>query len=196
MADKIEYLDGATLLDPDEMEGLIQKHVTTRSELNHLEQANIQEGLRWLERQNCNDVLDDIFIRELHKQMLGDVWTWAGTYRKTEKNIGVDPAQINMELRNLIDDVKYWIQKKVYSQREIAARFHHRLVQIHLFPNGNGRHSRIVTNILLTNMLGEKAIEWGNEDTLLDMNEYRKEYITSLKEADAGDYARLLKFIG
>ena len=160
MEDKLDHPDGATPLDVDEMQGLKHKHVTTKDELNHLEQANIEYGLRWLEREKINDVLDDVFIRKLHKQMLGEVWEWAGTYRKTEKNIGVDPAQISVQLKNLIDDIKYWIEKKTYSPREIAARFHHRLVKIHFFPNGNGRHARILANSLLKQKRHQNEFRW------------------------------------
>ena len=194
--ESIEYPKGATPLDPDEMEGLKFKHVTTRGELDHLEQANIQEGLQWLERQKKIDALDEVFIRELHKRLLGEVWKWAGDFRKTEKNIGVDPLQISVQLRTLLDDVRYWIENGTYEPKEIAVRLHHRLVKIHLFPNGNGRHARILANALLMKVLGEKPINWGKEDQLQSENEHRSEYIASLREADRENYIPLFNFIG
>lgn len=138
--------DGATPLDPDEREGLKFPHIQSRGELDQMEQVNIQDGLLWLAKQknsNVITVLSEKFIRRLHKEMLGEVWEWAGTFRHTEKNIGVAPEQISIELRKLLDDVRYWIEHHTYPVREIGLRFHHRLVKIHLFANGNGRHARI-----------------------------------------------------
>lgn len=191
----IDYPDGATPLDPDEMEGLKHKHVTTRGELDHLEQANIQTGLQWLGRQKKIDVLDEIFVRKLHNRLFGDIWEWAGTYRRTEKTIGVDPLQISVQLRILLDDVRFWIENKTYKPKEIAIKFHHRLVKIHLFPNGNGRHSRIIADTLLKIVLGDEPIDWARGYDLQSMNERRSEYIAALKEADQGNYNPLLKFI-
>lgn len=195
MTDTIDFPDGATPLDPDEMEGLKFPHVTTRGELDHLEQANIQDGLLWLERQKSIDALDEMFIRQLHNRMLGQVWEWAGDFRKTGKNIGVDPLQISVQLRTLLDDVKYWIENGAYGPKEIAIRFHHRLVKIHLFPNGNGRHARILTDALLVRGLGEEPLDWTKGYDLQSMNERRSEYIAALREADRGNYDPLYEFI-
>ena len=129
--------DGATPLDPDDMAGLKFRHVTTRGELNELEQANITNGLYWLDRTRKRDVLHAVWIRELPRRLFGEVWRWAGKFRLTEKNIGVDPADIAPQLVRLLGDVRYWAQHETYSPLEAGARFHHRLVQIHLFPNGN-----------------------------------------------------------
>jgi len=191
----IDYPDGATPLDPDEMEGLRHKHVTTQGELDHLEQVNIQSGLQWLARRRKIDVLDEMFIRELHNRLFGEVWKWAGEFRKTEKNLGVDPLQISVQLRTLLDDVEYWIENGTYEPKEIAIRFHHRLVHIHLFPNGNGRHARILADTLLRRELGEESIDWARGYDLQSMNERRSEYIAALGEADRGDYDPLFKFI-
>ena len=126
--------DGATPLDPDERDGLKFPHITTRGELNELEQANITEGLSWLARRRGGDVLDDKFVRNLHKRLFGQVWGWAGTYRQTEKNIGIDPLQISVQLRNLLDDAHYWAENGTFKPLEAAARFHHRMVEIHPLP--------------------------------------------------------------
>jgi Fic-DOC domain mobile mystery protein B len=185
-----ETPDGATLLDPDEMMGLKFPHIQTRIELDQMEQVNIQDGLRWLSHQNNIDVLNDSFLRELHRRLLGEVWSWAGKFRLTEKNIGVAPEQIAVLLRNLLDDVQYWIEHKTYCKQEIALRFLHKLVQIHLFPNGNGRHARIATDALLKT-IGEQEINWGNSSLKSD-SKHRQAYIEALREADKGNHLPLL----
>lgn len=152
--------EGATPLDPDEKEGLRFTHIITRGELDQLEQANIVEGLQWLKKQKNTDILSEGFVCDLHKRLFGQVWTWAGTFRKTGKNIGVDPIQIAIQLRQLFDDTRYWMEHETYPSIEIAARVHHKLVLIHLFPNGNGRHARIMTDALLINCMGKPAIDW------------------------------------
>lgn len=192
---KLEYPEGATPLDPDEIEGLKHKHVTTRGELDHLEQANIEAGLQWLARARKVDPLDEQFLRTLHKRLFGDVWDWAGKFRKTEKNIGIDPFQIAVQLRMLLDDVRCWIEYETYSHIEIAGRFHHRLVQIHLFPNGNGRHARIAADLLLARVLKSDPIDWTAGFDLQSVNERRKAYINALREADKHDYGLLLEFV-
>lgn len=193
---KMDYPGGATPLDPDELEGLKFKHVTARGQLDHLEQANIQESLRWLSRHKNADILNEAFVRELHKKLSGEVWTWAGTFRTTEKNIGIDPRQVVVQLRMLLDDARYWVENRTYSPIETAVRFHHRLVYIHIFPNGNGRHARIMVDAVLTKVLGVKPIDWASGHDLQAMNDHRRAYIHSLQEADKGDYRPLLGFVG
>lgn len=188
--------DGATGLEPEEREGLKHKHVTTRAQLDHLEQANIQEGLSWLSRRRKRQVLDDMFVRELHRRLFGQVWTWAGNYRLSEKNIRIDPRQISVQLKNLLDDAKYWAEHKTYSPLEACMRFHHRLVYIHLFPNGNGRHARIMTDVLMSEIYKGEPIDWEGGHQLQSMNERRVAYIQALRLADKGDYNGLLKFAG
>ncbi len=188
--------DGATPLDPDEREGLKFKHITTRGELNELEQANIANGLLWLERRRKSDIFTDEFMRKLHKQLLGDVWRWAGKYRLTEKSIGIDPIQIAVQLRILLDDARFWAENGTYTPLEAAARFHHRLVQIHLFPNGNGRHARIAADIYLQEAFEEAPIEWAHGFDLMVDNERRKKYISALRAADRGELELLLAFVG
>jgi len=197
---KMEYLDGVldgeTPLDPDEMEGLKHPHIQTRGELNQLEQHNIQEGYKWLARQRKHkDLLTETFILDLHKQMLGQVWSWAGSFRHTEKNIGVDPLVIGVELRKLLDDARYWVEHETYNREEFAARFHHRLVKIHPFPNGNGRHARIMTDVILETILDVLPIEWGAR-TLDVEGEHRQNYINALRAADGDDYRALIDFVG
>ena len=194
MIKQFDYPNGATPLDPDEILGLKYKHVTTRTELDHLEQSNIESGLQWLRNARKVDVLNEGFLRTLHKKLFGEVWNWSGQFRTTEKNIGVDPRQIGVQLRILLDDVRYWIDNKTYPTKEIALRFHHRLVQIHLFPNGNGRHARIAADILLRHLLKADPIDWAAGADLQSMNLRRTEYIDALRAADAHDYEKLLQF--
>jgi Fic-DOC domain mobile mystery protein B len=196
MTEGMNYPDGATPLDPDEMEGLRFSHVSTRGELNQLEQANIVDGMVWLRRQKKPDVLTEGFLCDLHKQLFGKVWKWAGSFRRTEKNIGVDPIQISIQLRQLFDDARFWIENDTYSPKELAARFHHKLVYIHPFPNGNGRHGRIMADALLTKLMDAPEIDWAGGYTVESMNERRDQYIAALRAADGRDYTGLLEFVG
>lgn len=192
----IEFDDpaGATPLDPDEMEGLRIGHIATREELNRFEQDNINDALQWLGSRRKRDVLTEQFIKTLHEKMFGKVWKWAGSFRKTGKNIGVDWPQIPAQLHTLLQDVRYWMDHKTYAEDEIAVRFHHRLVWIHLFANGNGRHARLMTDIFLTELLRQKPFTWdiSSVDT---QDQIRDAYITALKQADLHNYTPLLKFV-
>ena len=196
MSNQLVEPDGATLLDLDEKEGLRFKHVTTRGELDQLEQANIVEGMQWLKKQKNLDDLSEKFVRILHKRLFGQVWKWAGSFRKTEKNIGVDPIQIAIQLRQLLDDTRYWIKHETYPPIELAARFHHKLVLIHPFPNGNGRHARIMADAILTKLIDAPAIDWAGGYKLEAMNERRDQYIVALRAADQHDFSKLLEFVG
>jgi Fic-DOC domain mobile mystery protein B len=191
----MEYPDGATPLDPNELGGLKFKHVASRQQLDELEQANIESGLLWLARHR-GDVLTDDFAVALHKRLFGQVWDWAGSFRKTGKNIGVDPIQIAVELRMLMDNARYWAKHRTYSASEAAIRFHHRLVQIHPFSNGNGRHARIMTDAVLTRVYKAEQIDWAGGYDLQKMNDRRGAYIAALKAADAGNFGHLMNFIG
>jgi Fic-DOC domain mobile mystery protein B len=191
-----EEPEGATPLDPDERQGLKFAHISTRGELDELEQANIEQGLIWVSRRRGGSVFDDAFIRILHKRLFGDVWNWAGEYRLTEKNIGIDPFQIGMQLRMLLDNARYWSENVVFPPLEAAARFHHRMVQIHPFPNGNGRHARIAADILLEDIYAHPPVAWASGFDLQADNARRTAYIAALRAADGGDFDLLFKFVG
>jgi len=186
---------GATQLDPDEMEGIRVRHIATRQELDELEQANIQDGLLWLARQKNPDVLSEDFIRRLHRQLFGTVWRWAGTFRRVDKNIGIDWRHIAPDLRTLLHDTRYWIEYRTYGADEIAARFHHRLVWIHPFPNGNGRLARIVTDVLMAVVLKGAPIDWTGGQDLQALGPRRRAYIAALRAADGHDVGPLLAII-
>ena len=186
---------GATPLDNDELEGLKIKTITTRSELDRWEQQNIGDAMDWLEnRKNKSDILNEGFIKKLHEKMLGKVWEWAGSFRKTDKNIGIDKYRIGIELKNLLDNTQYWIDNNTFESDEIAIRFHHRLVQIHCFPNGNGRHSRLMTDTLLTDILDQKPFTWG-KGNLSAEGDVRDTYINALYSGDSLDYEPLKDFV-
>lgn len=183
--------DANTPLTAEEREGLIPSYITLRSELNEAEQINIAQGSEWaLGRKR--DVLDEAFLRELHRRMFGQVWKWAGEIRRSARNIGIDAYRIVQELHQLVDDVRYWIGHDTYSADEIAVRFHHRLVAIHAFPNGNGRHARLAADLLAV-QLGQPRFSWGSAD-LVQPQETRSRYVAALRAADAHDIEPLLAF--
>ena len=190
--DIFETDDNSTPLTAEEKDGLKLKWITLRSELNEAEARNIAQAQIWLMSNKNKDIYSDTFLRELHKKMFGDVWKWAGTYRTSERNIGVAPYQIPMKLMQLFDDMKFWIENKTYSNHEIAVRLHHKLVQIHPFPNGNGRVSRLMADQVLEKLEGTK-LYWGNTN-LVNVSEVRSAYIAALREADEGDYSALIEF--
>lgn len=181
-----------TPLTAEEREQLIPTYISTREELNEAEQVNITRAMRWAARARVFDVFDDAHLRQLHRRMFEDVWKWAGLYRTTPRNIGVEAYRIPTEVRQLVDDARYWTDNGVYPADECAIRFSHRLVSIHPFPNGNGRHSRIAADFVAVR-LGEPMFSWGKAN-LVDASEMRKEYISALQAADDGDITPLLIF--
>jgi Fic-DOC domain mobile mystery protein B len=184
--------DAATPLTLDEKQGLIPSYITLRRELNEAEHIAITAAEAWA-FSRLRDVLDEAFLRRLHKRMFKDVWRWAGEFRTTPRNIGVDPWNIPSMLRNLIEDAKYWVLHGIYPPDEIAVRFHHRLVLIHPFPNGNGRHARLSADLLLVK-LGQERFTWGRV-SLDNAGETRQQYVAALRAADAHDLQPLLAFV-
>ncbi|MDX8385764.1 MAG: mobile mystery protein B [Gallionella sp.] len=192
MAIKLDYLPGDTPLDADELACLIPKHITTQGELNEWEQMNIVQGEAWARRQR-KEILDERFVRQLHKQMFGETWSWAGNFRNSDKNIGIEWQQVGVKLHNLLQDVLYQIKHATYSPDEIATRLHHRLVVIHPFPNGNGRHARLMADQLIQK-LGQLRFTWGSK-SLSDATETRTRYIEALQAEDGGNIQPLLAFV-
>jgi len=187
-----EQDDASTALTDEEREALIPSYITERSELNEAEQANIMDAEQWAFVRK-RDVLDARFLDTLHKKMFGRVWKWAGAHRTSAKNVGIDAYQIPVAFRQLFDDCRYRIENNTYSPDEIAARFHHRLVSIHAYPNGNGRHARLATDLLLVSM-GKARFTWGSTN-LVDACETRETYIAALRAADKHDYEPLCAFV-
>ena len=183
------YIEGQTPLDEDEKCDLIPTLIT-REDLDAFEQENILEARKWIMQKSVlakQDIFTEKFILNLHKRMYGHVWKWAGTYRKSNKNIGIEYYLVPTELRQLLDDATYWLEHETYSITDLAIIFHHRLVKIHLFPNGNGRHARLCADVIVAKYGGEK-LTWGGNSDLTKPDDIRKAYIAALREADAGNY--------
>ncbi|MCE6988988.1 mobile mystery protein B [Dyadobacter sp. CY323] len=193
----LEYGEAQTPLDQDEKEGLLIESVTTRGELDEVEQRNIEEAIRWtIERRRkftAAEILTEEFIKLLHKRMLAGVWKWAGTFRNSNKNLGVDKYQIGTDLRMLLGDCRFWVENQTYLPDEIAVRFKHRIVSIHCFSNGNGRHSRLIADIIIEKVFGREVFTWGSKN-LAKSSDLRSVYLNALREADKGNYAALVAF--
>ena len=192
---ELKYEEGQTPLDEEEKEGLKIKSITTQRELDEFEQLNIEKAVEWAihTKLKPEKILTEKFVKDLHKRMYGDVWKWAGEFRKSKKNIGISWIRIGIELKNLMDDTKYWIENNTYSPDEIAIRFKHRLVSIHCFPNGNGRHSRMMADIIMESIFDEDLFTW-HQSKMVKANETRKEYINALRKADNGNVKPLIEF--
>jgi Fic-DOC domain mobile mystery protein B len=192
---KFVYQDGQTPLNEDETRGILIKTITTHGELDEHEQLNIENAVQWIIQSTfkMEKILTEEFIKLVHKKMFGQVWTWAGKFRRSEKNIGIEWIRIGVELKYLLDDSKYWIENKTYPPDEIAVRFKHRLVNIHCFPNGNGRHSRIMADIIVESVFARNVFPW-NHSNMVKADETRKAYIAAIREADNGNIVPLLDF--
>lgn len=191
----INYVNGQTPIDEDEKQGLLIPTITTRAELDEFEQLNIEAAIQWtmFRSFSSSEILTEEFVCRLHKRMFGDVWKWAGEFRRSNKNIGVDKFQIGIELRNLLNDCRYWIEHETYTEDEIAVRFSHRIVLIHCFPNGNGRHSRLIADVLVEKALAQPVFTWG----LISLSQpgaARSAYLSALRKADSGEVAPLVAF--
>ncbi|NBQ20936.1 MAG: mobile mystery protein B [Synechococcaceae bacterium WB6_3B_236] len=184
---------GATSLDGEELEGLLPSHLVSRSQLNEWEQQNIEAALFWLSRQRRPRPLEEAWLRRLHREMFGQSWRWAGQYRSSGKSIGADWRQIRMQVPALLADISYQVEHRLEPVDQIAVRFHHRLVSIHPFPNGNGRHARLIADVLIE-QLGAPRFSWGGSRSLVDASALRQQYIAALQQADRGDIRALLAF--
>jgi Fic-DOC domain mobile mystery protein B len=183
--------DANTPLTAEERDQLIPSYITLRRELNQAEQVNIAGAAKWLAGRK-RDVLDERFLRQLHKRMFGQVWRWAGQYRTTPRNIGVEAWRIATEIAQTVDDARYWVAHGIYGPDEIAVRYSHRLVAIHPFPNGNGRFSRLAGDLLAV-QLGQPRLSWGRLN-LVDASASRAAYVAALRQADAHDLGPLIAF--
>jgi Fic-DOC domain mobile mystery protein B len=184
---------GATPLDGEELEGLLPTHLVNRNQLNEWEQQNIEAALLWLSRQRRPRPLEESWLRRLHREMFGQSWRWAGQYRSSDKSIGADWRQIRMQVPALLADIAYQVEHQVDPVDKITIRFHHRLVSIHPFPNGNGRHARLIADVLIE-LLGAPRFSWGGSRSLVNVSALRERYITALQQADRGDLSALLAF--
>ena len=192
---ELNYMDGQTPISEEEKDELLIKTIATRRELDEFEQQNIEAAIEWTLKNifAVEKILSIEFILEVHKRMFGNVWEWAGVIRKTNKNLGVDKYQVLPEVIKLLDDIRYWLGHQTYSHEEIAIRFKHRLVSIHPFPNGNGRHSRLCADILISHVFGKEVFTWGGHN-LNDVGSSRRRYINAIYEADRGNIQPLVDF--
>jgi Fic-DOC domain mobile mystery protein B len=192
-SDRADQRDqAATPLTPEERGGLRLQHITLRHELNEVEQHGVFAADVWAFARTRRTLLTEQFILTLHRRMFGTVWTWAGHYRTSQKNLGLDHWTIRPEIRTLLADSRVWLDKQSYPPDELAVRFHHRLVSIHPFANGNGRLSRLMADLLITDQGGHR-FTWGQAD-LLAAGEARTRYIQALRAADGQDIAPLVTF--
>jgi Fic-DOC domain mobile mystery protein B len=191
----LDYFDGQTPLDEEEKEGLLISTIATRAELDEFEQQNIEQAVQWTMMRSFKPetVFTEEFIRMVHKRMYANVWAWAGEFRKSNKNIGINKLQIPTELRYLLDDVRYWHANSTYPPDEIAVRFKHRIVSIHCFANGNGRHSRLLADIIIEKIYKLPVFSWGAALSL-SHGDTRAAYIKAVRAADQGNYSLLMAF--
>lgn len=192
----LQYEYGQTPLEAEELDGLKINTISTKSELDEFEQQNIEEAMLWVlgKKWKKEKILSENFIIDMHKRMYKNVWKWAGKYRKTEKNIGVPAYSISIELKKLLDDTMFWIENDSFSPDEIAIRFKHRLVAIHCFPNGNGRHSRMMADIIIDKLYAQRPFSWGIYQDNKAKDVIRKEYINAVKEGDRNNIKPLVVF--
>ncbi len=192
---EIYYVDGQTPLSEEELEGLTIPSITTREELDEFEQFNIEKAIQWTigKKIKSEDLISETFIKGLHKRMYGEVWKWAGSFRNSEKNLGIKSFLIPVQFKQLLDDAKFWYNNNTYSPDEMAVRFKHELVSIHCFPNGNGRHSRLMADLIMEKLYGEPFFTWGSSD-LVKSNDKRRAYINAIKKADNHDIQDLISF--
>lgn len=184
--------EGATPIGDDEVDDLIPQHIQTRDQLNIWEQENILYASKWAHSVR-ESVLANEKLKELHRRMFDRTWKWAGKYRRSNKNIGVDWLNIATDVRLLLKDAKYWLDHDTYSLDETAVRLHHRLVSIHPFPNGNGRHSRIWCDTFLRQH-GRPPFKWKSSE-LDRRTSSRNVYILALRAADQNDYTPLFDLL-
>jgi len=191
----MDYIEGQTPLTPEEKLGMIPS-IVTRADLDAFEQENIIEARKWVMQSSTLsriDVFTKKFLLNLHKRMYGHVWKWAGEFRKSNKNIGAEFYKIPAELHQLLQDADFWMVNKTYPISDLAIIFHHRLVKIHLFPNGNGRHARFCADVIIAKF-GTEKLSWGGNSSLTKPDDMRKKYIAALREADSENYEPLLAF--
>ncbi|OYU84402.1 MAG: cell filamentation protein Fic [Flavobacterium sp. BFFFF2] len=189
------YIDGQTPLSEEEREGLKIPSITTREELDEFEQLNIEKAIQWTfgKKLTAAQLFSEKHIKDLHKRMYGEVWKWAGTFRTSEKNIGIRSYLISVELKKLLDDARFWVENNTYNSDEIAIRFKHRLVSIHCFPNGNGRHSRLMADLIMEKLYHLNCFSWGSAN-LVKATQARTAYIAAVKKADHHDLEPLIAF--
>ncbi|MBT3984304.1 MAG: mobile mystery protein B [Bacteriovoracaceae bacterium] len=186
--------DGQTPVDESIRKDLIPDHINDMTELYESEIENIALGIEWAKTTKKNH-RDYFTWLEVHKHMFNDVWKFAGNTRKVELNNPdfLMPYEILPQLKDLQENLIFWLENKTFDDRELMARVHERLLTIHPFKDGNGRWAR-----LLVNMICEKQnIEvpsWGKE--IKEDDKRRSIYISAVKKARKDDdYAHLISIM-
>jgi Fic-DOC domain mobile mystery protein B len=190
-----EYINGQTPLNEEEKDGLKIPSITTREELDEFEQLNIEKAIQWTfgKKLKAEQLLSEKFIKDLHKRMYGEIWKWAGTFRNSEKNLGIKSYLIPVQLKQLLNDTLFWYENNTYPPAELAIRLKHQLVSVHCFPNGNGRHSRLMADLIMEKLFHQTFFTWGSNN-LIKANELRKNYINAVRKADNYDIQPLITF--
>lgn len=187
---------GQTSIDENERRDLIPS-VVSRAHLNRLELLNIHSARLWAMSPRVlrrDDLLTDGFARELHRRMFAKVWKWAGRYRTAERNLGWEAHRIPSGVRTALDDAAYWLEHQTYPPHEAAVRLHHRLVVVHPWPNGNGRHARLLADVIVAAQK-ERPLSWGGAQVEhIGPSATRQRYIHALRQADQENFAPLLEF--
>jgi Fic-DOC domain mobile mystery protein B len=194
-SDVFASADGDTPLTPEEERDLIPS-LTTRAQLNQIERLNINEARVWAMRRHQlrrADLVSDAFGRELHRRMFNQVWTWAGQYRQTTRNLGWEVHRIMEGVRNAFDDARAQLEHDSYPLQEVAVRLHHQLVVVHPWPNGNGRHARLIADVLIAARGGDR-LTWGEGADLTPVGDPRAQYLAALRAADQMNFRPLLEF--
>lgn len=191
----LEYFEGQTPLDEDEKDQLLISSITTREELDEFEQENIERAVEWTigKKISREEIIREDFVRTLHRKMFDGVWKWAGDFRKTDKNLGCDWTQIGIRLKELNGNCLYWIENKTYPEDELAVRYKHAIVSIHCFPNGNGRHSRLMADVIINKIFLKPVFTWSNAE-IIKKGDGRINYLDALRQADNGNLEPLIKF--
>lgn len=177
---------GNTPLHPDDAAQLIP-NLANKRELDEWERKNILVAQRWAFNprvMNSRNPLDELYLRELHRRMFDETWKWAGQYRIRDVSFGCPFAEIYQRIPVLLGNVRFWIENKTFEIDEIAVRCHYQLVsEIHAFPNGNGRHGRLLASVLAVKH-GRTRFTWGRA-SFVNAGHARNTYLEALRGLDA-----------
>lgn len=185
-----EIIAGRTSLTVQDLQGLKLPFVKTRAQLSAVEGPNIVSGKQATltsRKSRVPNMLSVEYLRELHSRMFNDVWDWAAQIPSTElqNEFAASVPGIRPQLSILYADaIEYWLNDKRMTPEEFAVRVHHRVVKIHPFRNGNGRHSRLLADLLLSENFGLETFTWGGSAQLGAGDLYRQPYLEGLKAAD------------
>jgi Fic-DOC domain mobile mystery protein B len=187
----VETPSANSVITPEER-ALLLPSLSTRAQLNEVERLGINAARVWALRATVlqrGDLLTEAFSRELHRRMFGGIWRGAGRYRTTGREPGWEPHRIAEGVGMFLDDTDGWLRFSTYPVHEAAVRLHQRLVAIHPWSNGNGRHARLMADVVVASH-GEKPLTWGSRDP----ESARRRYAEALRAAETGDVAPLLQF--